>query len=87
MDDVNRAEYDWATTTPSTAVVETVAIASDREPTAIEPLYETIDPDALDALVRSNETVSSRGDVNVTFEFAGLGVAVHGDGGVVVRPP
>ena len=81
-----RAEYDWTSTTPSTAVIETVAVASDREPTGIEPLYEVIDPDALDALVRSNGDEPVGEGTTVSFEFTGQSVAVHGGGSVVVRP-
>lgn len=85
-DGVIRAEFDWSATAPSNAVVEAVATASDREPTAIEPLYGSVDPDALDALVRSNGTDSEDGDASVSFEHAGHDVTVHNDGSVVVRP-
>ena len=84
--DAIRAEYDWTSTTPSTAVVETVAVSSDREPTRPEPLYEAIDPDALDALSRSNGVEPVGEGTTVTFEFAGQSVTVHGGGSVVVRP-
>jgi len=80
-----RAEYDWTVTTPSTAVVETVAIASNRKSTGIEPLYEFIDPDALNALIRSNGAESVDDGTVVTFEFVGQSVTVHGGGVVVVR--
>lgn len=83
---VIRAEFDWSSKVPSTAVVEAVAIASDREPTAIEPLYGAVDPDALDALVRSDATDSGGAEATVSFSFAGHDVTVHGDGTVVVRP-
>jgi|AntRauTorcE11898_2_1112593.scaffolds.fasta_scaffold04574_6 hypothetical protein len=81
-----RAEYDWTATTPTTAVIETVAIASNRKPTGIEPLYEVIDPDALDALVRSSGAESGDDGTAVTFEFAGQCVTVRGGGAVMVRP-
>ena len=84
--DAIRAEYDWTSTTPSTAVVETVAVASDREPTRLEPLYEAIDPDALDALIRSNGVEPVGDGITVTFEVAGQTVTVHGSGAVVVQP-
>lgn len=80
------ATYDWSSTAPSTGVVETVATAGDREPTALEPLYASVDPDALDALVRSNGTRPTDGDVTVTFAFAGHEVTVSANGAVVVRP-
>lgn len=81
-----QVEFDRASKAPSAAVVEAVAIASDREPTAIEPLYGAVDPDALDALVRSNGTGSQDAHATVSFSFAGHSVTVHGDGTVVVRP-
>lgn len=85
-DGVIQAEFDWSAKAPSNAVVEAVAIASDREPTAVEPLYESVDPDALDALVGSNGTDSEDGEASVSFEHAGHVVTVHSDGSVVVRP-
>ena len=85
-DGVIRTEYDWTSVTPSTAVVETVAVASDREPAGIEPLYEVIDPDALDALIRSNGDEPAGDGITATFEFGGQSVTVHGGGSVVVRP-
>lgn len=81
-----RAEFDWSVIPPSTAVVETVAIAADREPTVLEPLYETLDPDALDALMRSGGTDSTDGDATVTFALDGYQVTVERGGTVVVRP-
>ena len=84
--DAIRATFEWSSTDPSQAVVETVAVASNREPKAIEPLYDVVDPDALDSLVGANGTASSRSGPTVTFEFAGHDVTVRGDGTVVVRP-
>lgn len=81
-----RADYDWTAIQPSTAVIETVAVALDQEPTATQPLYEAVDPDALNTLIRSADPGSAGDDITVTFRFAGLSVTVHGSGSVVVRP-
>ena len=81
-----RAQYEWSSTPPSIAVIETVAIAVDREPTSIEPLYESVDPDALDALVQSNGAPTDSDSVTVSFRFAEQQVTVHGTGEIVVRP-
>jgi hypothetical protein len=81
-----RTQFDWASTAPSMAVIETVAIALDRELTTIEPLYESIDPDALDALLRSNGSLATANDVTVSFVVADRQVTVHSRGDVVVRP-
>jgi len=79
--DTVQSTYDWSETAPSTGVIETVAAAADREPMEMEPLYETIDPDALDALTRSGA-----GGTSVQFIFAGHDVTVHSNGTVAVRP-
>lgn len=85
-DGVVRAEFDWSSRSPSRAVVEAVAIAANAEPTALDPLYDSVDPDALDALVRPGGIGSEDGDVTVEFELAGHDVRVHSAGVVVVSP-
>lgn len=81
-----RAEYDWSGVAPSLAVVETIAIALDREPTTIEPLFESVDLDALDRLVRSDGFPSPDDGPSVRFTHAGHDVTVHAGGTVVTRP-
>ncbi|MFB6171889.1 MAG: HalOD1 output domain-containing protein [Haloarculaceae archaeon] len=70
--------YDWSETPPSYAVVETVARADGTDPVDLGPLYEQVDPDALDALL-----ADARG-VAVTFPFAGHEVTVGSDGVIEV---
>lgn len=79
---VVHAEYDWEEISPSLATIETVADAADCTQTALDPLYDSIDPDALNTLVRSTE----RQDTTVSFFFDGYDVTVHSSGLVVVRP-
>lgn len=81
-----QAEFDWSSRAPNGAVIETVAIAANAEPTAIDSLYDAVDPDALDAIVRSDGIGGKNGDVSVSFVFAGHDVRVHSDGVVIVRP-
>ena len=80
-----RVQYEWASTTPSMAVIEAIAVALDREATAFGTLYESVDPDALDALLRSNGSSATPDDLSVTFTVADRQVTVHGSGEVVVR--
>lgn len=84
-DGIVRTNYDWSSTPPSTGVVEAVADASGRDPTALGPIYETIDPDALDKLIRSKRERRPAGDVSVSLTYVGYDVTVRGDGSVVVR--
>jgi len=82
-DEAIHAQFEWTSTAPSTAVIETVAIALDHEPTAIEPLYESIDPDALDTLLKGSPATVNH--VTVSFVAADRHVTVHSRGDVAVR--
>lgn len=66
----------------SSKIVSEVAEFKDVDPLGIEtPLYEVVDPDALDDLftARSGPRAGS-----VEFAYAGCRVLVHSEGGVVV---
>jgi hypothetical protein len=82
--DVVEARFDWDTIQPATAVVETVADALDLDPTAVESLFETIDPDALNRLLVPNQTNESSTPIAVAFEYAGRTVTATNAGAVVV---
>ncbi|MDS0477867.1 HalOD1 output domain-containing protein [Natrinema sp. 1APR25-10V2] len=64
---------------PSSTVVMGVAERERTSPLEIEPLYETIDPDALDRLFPND------GSVRITFEYSGYLVTVHGNGHIEIR--
>ncbi|WP_246310178.1 HalOD1 output domain-containing protein [Halorarum halophilum] len=60
-------------------VVEAVADETDVSPTDISPqLYDTVDPDALDSLVRSR----TGNGLRVRFRYHGCTVVVDGTGRV-----
>lgn len=62
----------------STVVIETIAEREGVDPVDLrEPLYEVIDPEALDAIVQS-------GDVRVTFDYHGYSISVSQTDGVEV---
>ena len=68
--------------TPVYAVVSAVAEASGVDMFELPPLYEAINPDAL------NELFTSRSEPavgEVSFQYAGYDVTVHGSGVVRVR--
>lgn len=77
----HRATYDWDATEPSTAVVEAVADATDRDSLALPQLYGAVESDALDSLVRLSDS-----SISVSFAFADCDVTVRSDGEVVVQP-
>jgi hypothetical protein len=78
-------EFDWEETPPSTAVVEVVSRALNVEPTAVEPLYDVVDPDALDRLVDTDAADRSRSATRTEFAYEGLRVTVESVGRVAVH--
>lgn len=80
-----RVDYDWSSTAPSTAVVETVAVAANTQPTELDPLYDSVDPDAVDTLMRSDGSQPD-GEITVCFSFADHHVTMYDGGTVVVEP-
>lgn len=70
-------------TSPSEAVIYRVAEQQDVDPVELPPLYESIDPDALDSLVQSSAASDSQ--LEVEFTYAGHDVTVTGSGTVLLE--
>lgn len=64
--------------TPAERVVRVVADEAEVDPLDLPPLYNTIDTDALDAVVETVPTGS------VQFRYADYFVTVYGDGSIEV---
>lgn len=60
---------------PSTTVVEAIGRITDTDPTVLDPLGDTIDPDHLDGLFDSPSN-SQREPVSVSFSYAGYRITV-----------
>lgn len=58
-------------------LVYAVADAVGVDPLSIEPVYDSVDPDALEALIRGGAN-----DLAVSFDHDGVPVEVYGDGTV-----
>lgn len=80
-----RVQFDWSSTSPSSAVVEAVAFAKNRDPIDLERLHDYVDFDALDTLIDSNRPMDA-GELTLSFQFADQEVVVHQSGTVVVEP-
>lgn len=63
---------------PSETVVRAVSEATGAHPTDLRPLYEVLDPDALDSMLAGRQTG------RVQFEYAGHEVSVDEEGVVVL---
>ena len=80
-----RAHYDQNTTTPSHAVIAVLGEVMGTDPTRFSPLNDSVDPDALDAVVRVRDPHD--GDIEVTFTHEGHTITVHSYGVIAVAPP
>lgn len=61
-------------------IVDALADAADVSPMELDPIYESIDPDALSRLMNGSDT-----DLSVTFTHGRHNVQVYDDGTVIVR--
>lgn len=64
------------------AILDAVADATGRDPLELPPIYETVDPEALDALLGGSTFADS--SLAVRFEYAGFVVIARSDGEVIV---
>lgn len=84
-DETCTARYDWDDAdTPSSSIVRAVAAVRGTDPTAMRPLYEVVDTNAVDQLFDRRPRARPE-RLSVTYE--GCAVTVYGDGRVVVAPP
>lgn len=79
-----RHRYDWSETEPSTAVVETIAVATDTVPTETGPLYDVIEPDALNTLFDPAWGPTTP-ELRVSFNYQDVEVTVAATGTVTVE--
>jgi hypothetical protein len=67
---------------PSMAVVEAIARVDDTTPTALEPLVDTIDPAAIDRLIKRTKS----DDCALEFRYIDHVVTVRSRGIIEIRP-
>lgn len=68
----------------STKVIEEVAEFKGVDPIHLPPLYDALDPDALDTLFEPAGNGATRGNGSIEFTYAQQRVTVHADGRVLV---
>lgn len=83
--DIYRAQFDYHARPPSIAVIETLETALEADTHELPPLYEVIDPDALDKVFDQTQTGQLRNDASVQFTFEGHPINVHSYGVVEVE--
>lgn len=73
--------FDWTVTDcPSDAVVDAVSESAGVGPTDIDPLYQSLDPDALDAILSRIGRLHVPSEASVAFSFNGYRVVVKANG-------
>lgn len=77
----NRFEFDANSTAPSLAAATALAVVEGLDPTEIEPLYPTVDSDALDGML-GRDAVDR--PVHVTWTHDGYTVTVGSQGAVTI---
>jgi hypothetical protein len=60
---------------PALGVVETIADLRNTDPTSLDPLYDVVDPDALNGLLRRSQREETA-DIKVSFTYAGYDVSI-----------
>lgn len=75
--------YEWRSAgRPSIGVLEAVADSTNRDPTSMGALVDSVDTDALDSLLDDSRPDAQ---LSVTFEYEGVVVTVTGDGFIQLR--
>lgn len=80
-----RTQFNQAETPASMAVIATLADVTDTDPVELSPLHSTVDPEALDALVRVRN--GTAGDTHITFTHEGHEIRVHSYGVITIAFP
>lgn len=81
-------EFEWdGESRPSMLVIELLADVVGVDATDVGPIYEAVDPDALDRLFEDMPDGTARESGRVTFEVSDHTVRVYGSGRLVVWPP
>lgn len=73
-------DFDQETDSVTETIVTTVADMADTSPGALDPLYSVIDPDALDAIIRSVATKSDPSDAKIVVRYHGFTITIHSYG-------
>ncbi|OVE83619.1 HalOD1 output domain-containing protein [Natronolimnobius baerhuensis] len=73
---------DYHHDSPSLRIVDALAAVTDTDPLDLDPLYNVVDPEALDQIVNSDGDQVDH--LSVQFVYDGHDVQVRGDGSIAV---
>ncbi|RQG92945.1 hypothetical protein EA462_01630 [Natrarchaeobius halalkaliphilus] len=72
---------------PSLAVPVAVASFTEEDPLELTPLYEVVEPDALDSLFEHAARTDGNGVHQLWFRYEGVDVGVRSDGQIEIDAP
>ncbi|UTF54005.1 HalOD1 output domain-containing protein [Natronosalvus rutilus] len=78
--------FDPTEETPAQAIIDAVAAADGCDPLSLPPLFDAIDPDALNGLVAQPRSGPERRSWALSFEYGGWLVTVDADRRIVLEP-
>lgn len=79
------AVHDWdECESIALTVISAVSAVTNTPPLEMEPLFDAVDPDALNSLLRRNSDAATRSGVTVSFRFEGHEVTADASGEVLV---
>lgn len=81
-----RVTFDSETVTPSTAVATVMTEICEEERIQLEPLYEVVDGDALNQLVKGRGDGHPDRNLTVEFDYLDYRVSLQADGLLEIRP-
>jgi hypothetical protein len=80
----NQYQHNWGVDDSiTTTVIQSVADVSGVSQTDLDPIFETVDPDALDQVLASLQWNAM---AEVRFDYSGHRVVIRGDGRITVKP-
>jgi hypothetical protein len=73
--------------TPAESVIELVATVTGKSTEHMSPLFDAIDPDALNTILdREHRQSDESSQTQVSFRFNGCDVTIYADGRTIVSP-
>ena len=81
------SEFDNSDVPPDVTVISVIAKITGQSTTDLEPLYLTVDPDALNQIVRSGPSGLDHSERLVEFTYQNLTVRLLSSGVIKVYPP
>lgn len=81
------AKFDNSAVSPSTAVVSVVSEITENSATDIPPLYDVIEPDALDQIVSEQPSGRYCSEISVEFVYLAHTIHVTSSGVIKANPP